>query len=276
MERKSNKTELTEVVDSAVDLTHPDQLIKLGWGDVQLLSFGEQVSGMISNVNQSDPGRMLEKSPDTIIDQFLSGNSALIVSTDGQVLYHGTIYPNFENGEQELLGYQVGELGTAITRNIFRGRHLGSRGGNIRKELAYKKWGPTILISTNKKSTASWALEHSGIIANDYYQFPYLSYLTCTCENCSERFGHESCQYRRSSADSTPENLIQIYDRSQGVKQMACTLVMNSPADAQIFEDNCRELHTRLGGVPLESGVITVNSMTRAEEFFDTISQQKT
>ena len=172
------------------------------------------------------------------------------------------------------------EFGTAITSKECRGNGVGSEGAAMRNRLVSERWGNMFYgLSTIKINVTAWSWEKVGVKAFNFWEIPYTSYLTCTCTDCSERHGFNSCQFRRGPLASTPNALMDIYDRSKGIKPIDCTVLVSSPDVATEFEENCRELHTQLNGSgelkgkPLVSGEISPSSMMRAGEFFSKVKE---
>ncbi len=116
----------------------------------------------------------------------------------------------------------------------------------------------------------------SGMVPASFWELPYLSYLTCTCENSSERCGYQSCEYRRQPEESTPQKLLTISEGTSNFSKIPCTLVLSDIEMARKFEEKCRNLHSELGenfGVPLTPGAISPDTMNRAGRLFSQISQ---
>jgi hypothetical protein len=269
MEKLSN--EKISKVAGAFRINSPADLGLLGNPEAVLTEIGEQTSHMISIYNAGHPFEMLPKSPGQIISQLKSGESVVIVSVNSPltVLYHGTIYPNFSEKEADFLGFQVVEAGSAITHSDYRnGYGLGTEGAKMRVSLAKRLHPQTICLSTNKQSLTTRVLEHAGMVPVSFWAYPYLSFLTCTCVNCSESAGFTSCIFRRPLLESSPQALLGILDRSQPTGKMPCTLVISSPDLAAAFEDRCRSLHAGFGQKPLFPGRITPKSMIQARDFF--------
>lgn len=234
-------------------VTHSEELL-----DPQRVAHG--VATMIAEYNKVHPFEMLPKTPNIVLDQLDSGLSVVLVSPeDEKVLFHGSLYPNFESGEDEILGYQVVELGSWMVPTKLRGHNLGCDGVAALLELGRRNWDNPLFLSTHKRVAALKVSEHNDLHPVDYIQVPYLSYLTCTCANCSERVGFQSCKFRRRTSEIT------IYEEGK----IDCSMVVSSLSDATIFEDKCRELHKENGGNPLIPGEeITVESMASAHQFF--------
>lgn len=289
MERHFQEPEKLKIVNEATVITEINQLAEDD-SMAQSIAFGlsHQVSEMIKEHNCKNPNEMLPKTPSQIMEQFRTGNSVFMVTYDygngelseGEptVLYHGTTFPNFENGEEKILGMQVVEFGSAIAHPEFRGYGLGTLGADRRSYIAQEKWGPNVLcLSTNKQMITFLALRKgSGMVSASFWDLPYISYLTCTCENSSERCGYQSCEYRRQPADSTSEKLITISEGESMFGKIPCTLVISDLQIARGFEEKCRLLHSEMGeafGNPLTPGMISPETMSRAGAFFGRISE---
>jgi len=172
------------------------------------------------------------------------------------------------------------EWGTAITAKKYRGCGIGSEGARMRNRLVSQRWEDKYYgLSTVKVNVTAWSWEKIGVKAFNFWEIPYTSYLTCTCTDCSERHGFSSCQFRRQPLASTPSALLDIYDRSKGIKPIDCTVLISNPEVAMEFEGNCRKLHTQLNGCgelkgePLVSGEISISSMIRAADFFSKVRE---
>lgn len=240
-------------------VTHSTELL-----DPERVAHG--VSAMIVEYNQAHPFEMLPKTPDIVLQQLDNGLSVVLVSPgDEEILFHGSLYPNFENEEEKLLGYQVIELGSWMVPTKLRGHNLGRDGVAALLELGRKNWDNPLFLSTHKRVAALKVSDRNDLYPIDYTQVPYLSYLTCTCVNCSERVGFQSCKFRRRTLDIT------VYEEGK----IDCTVVVSSLSDAAIFEERCRELHKGMGENPLIPGEqITVESMGRAYHFFDNLKSK--
>lgn len=225
----------------------------------------KQVSEMIGEYNSQHPFEMLPKSPEVIIEQLNRGLSIMMIEQDGildpEILFHGSLYPNFENGEEKALGCQVIECGSWIVNPNHRGRGLGTEGVGKLIDLGRKFWNPTIFLATHKRMAALKVSKNVGLTTVDYKDFPYLAYLTCTCTNCSESYGFEICVFRRK----TPEISIV----GEGGK-IDCSLVISDIVRAEQFEERCRNLHFQIEE-PLKPGEITIDTMNRARRFFEWI-----
>ncbi len=239
-------------------------------GRLDLDYMAVQISRQIAAYNSDHPYEMLPKTPDIITRQFLDGNSIIIAEPDSTVLYHGTYYPNFENDEDQILRFQVVELGTAIAHPEFRnGYGLGVEGSVLRLKKARQTWRHVIALSTNKQVLTTHVLHRAGMQAASFWDYPYLSYLTCTCENSSEACGFESCIFRRSPQESSRRSLDLIYRSPLG--KMPCTLVLSDLRAAREFENICREVDSKLGNKPLETGKISRESMQHSAQFFSRV-----
>lgn len=223
-----------------------------------------RVSDMISEYNAEHPFEMLAKSPDVVLHQLDSGLSVLLVSPDDEkLLFHGSLYPNFENGEDKVLGMQVIEVGSWMVPEESRGHHFGTHGVEALLDLGRKNWVDPLFISTHKRVAALKVSEHNNLQLVDYEDVPYLSYLTCTCTNCSEREGFNHCQFRRST------NGIVIYEEGK----IDCSLVVSDITRALLFEENCRQIHSEFSE-PILPGKITVGSMVSARSLFKYIENK--
>lgn len=289
MERHFQEPEKLKIVSEASVVTDIDQLAEdVSMAESIAFAMSRQVAEMINSHNRKNPNEMLPKTPNQIMEQFRTGNSVFMVTYDygngnlseGEptVLYHGTTFPNFENGEENILGMQIVEFGSAIAHPEFRGYGLGTLGADRRSYIAQEKWGPNVLcLSTNKQMITFLALKKgSGMVPASFWDLPYISYLTCTCENSSERCGYESCEYRRQPEDSTAEKLLTISEGNSMFSKIPCTLVISDTQMARRFEEKCQQLHFEMGpsfGDPLTPGTISPDTMNRASKFFGRISE---
>lgn len=267
---------------TAIALSDYRQWAELGMGEEHLKSVGIQVSEMISVYNASHPNEMLPKSPATVAEQIRSGRSVVVLhreNGDVEVMCHGTIYPAFENREENVLGMQVVEIGSLIVKPDYQGHGLGSMGNLLLLKQISEQMPGSVALATIKQENTAWAFDNAGCLPVSYWEFPYLSYVACTCPHCSETVGHMSCNYRRQPIDSTPENLRQINDRSDRSKKPAkipCTLVVADVEKALKFEDACREQHQRLLGrqVDFVSPATMFESMQEIKAFFGAVARE--
>jgi hypothetical protein len=225
------------------------------------------VSHMVNDYVTDHPSEMLKKEPDVIVDQLSNGLSVIITSFEGnprpKVLFHASLYPNFNSDEELFLGCQVAESGTWITHPDYRGQGIGTQGVEKLVELGKNRWNPLLIISTHKRMPAFKVSTKLGFEDVAYKDFPYTSFLTCTCENCSERAGFQNCIFRRKTSE--------LVVGANG--EIECTLVVSDSDLAMRFEENCRSLHRELGGIPLISGQLNVESFSHAADFFDKVTE---
>lgn len=263
------------MAENLIKLVHPEDIKSYGISDAEFLLMCTQVSAMISRHNEQFPGEMLDKAPQFISDTFHRGESVVVATHDGTVISHGAVYPGFEDGEEEQLGWEFYEFGSAIVNEAYRGQGLGKLTAKLRREklddIAHR---PYLVVSTNKDGETTRTLRHARMGARDFWPNPYSAYLTCTCEKSSERCGHESCIFRRPPEESTPDKLKQIYDRKIRIRHMSCTLVTSKKFDLRSFETNCRKKHKAMGLLPLKPGEISIDTMQRAAEFFNNLKNK--
>lgn len=243
-------------------ITNMEHTVSFGPDGLSVMT--RQVSDMIASYNKANSYEMLPKSAEVILRQFENNLSVMVTTIEGnpapKVLYHGSLYPNFENGEEKLLGCQVAECGSWIVHPDFRGLGVGTLGTKALLDLGRSTWDSVLFLATHKRVSAMRVSEKLGLSSVDYRNFPYLSYLTCTCRNCSESFGFESCSFRKvTSSINVGEN-----------GKVDCTLVVSDPELAIKFENNCRRAHSEIGE-PLRVGEISVESMSMARRFFEWI-----
>ena len=129
---------------------------------------------MIDRYNSEHPNsfEMLPKRPEVILDHFKKGWSVVVVdqNEDGEeALFHGSLYPNFESGEEKVLGCQVVECGSWIVNSKFRGQGLGNLGVKELIRLGNTIWDPVLFIATNKRFPAYKVSERSGLDRHDLF-----------------------------------------------------------------------------------------------------------
>jgi hypothetical protein len=270
-------SEKFRIIDRSVSVTNMTDLSQFGDPEDVLQRISAQVSGQIAEYNSGHPGEMLPKTPESIADQFLSGRSFVILTSeqDPSVLFHATIYQNFNDREQQALGFQVVELGSVITNQEFRSMGLGSRGCRKVVEHVHELNHNTVCLSTVKQELTARVLSQAGMYPASFWEHPYLSYLTCTCTDCSESFGFSSCPFRRSVSQSSPELLQLLTDKSQPLQKIPCSLFISDPDLASGFEAHCRELDKAVTGSYLSPGNISIYSMRQAADFFAKVNQHE-
>jgi hypothetical protein len=265
-----------------------EDLSQVGDPNTLLAQIGIQVSRQIADYNAAHAEtvefssdhqplvvtghEMLPKTPEEIIAQFRARRSQIILTPEGKVIYHGTIYENFSPEIADYFGFQVVEFGTVITHPGFRGHGLGKLG--VQKGLdcvAMENHNP-ISLSTIKRPDMASVFLRVGKRVIPFMDYPYLSYLTCTCENCSESHGFASCPFRRPHDQSTTE-ILRTEINQKPLNPLACTLMISDPNLASRFEARCRELDEDIQGSYLSPGEITVTSMTHAKDFFAKVKQ---
>jgi len=240
--------------------------------DNRILEAAETVSSMIAAYNFGHPHEMLPKSPDVIASQFIDGNSIMLVNEteDGRlsVICHGAMYPNFDRGEDKILGMQIVEMGSVIVHPAYRGQGIGSVGTKMLFDLAFKNWDKVLCLAKVKQVVTARVFDKAAISPVSFWEFPYLSYLTCTCEGSSERCGFDSCCYRRTPEESSQSHFEKILNRDNPIGYMPCTLVVSDKDLAYRFEEVCGNMHNNLLNTSLARGVISGDSMRTADEFF--------
>lgn len=259
--------EQQRIIKESVTITRPKDLVDPG----RILDLCEQVSDQINLYVSSHPDEMLKKTPETIYKQIEKGLSVMLVHQNGghpKMISHATAYEALTEAQSEKLGCQIFEAGSVITHPDFQNQGLGKR---VSSRLAYvieDRCQNPIWLATNKQSRAFLAMTHGADMrGGDFFQFPYLTSLTCTCHNCSENFGHQ-CNYRRPSHLATPQifNSIKV-DPKNG--QMPCTLIVSDTEKARIFEDTCRKLSTTAGIPPVMPGEISIDIMSQIRNFYN-------
>lgn len=291
-ERETHLLPEQELVNNSIIITSVNEALKLGLkgGDVNLLC--EEVSWSIDEYNHEAKSlEMLHKEPDVIFNQLSKGLSCLIAAKDNdgwRMLYHGSIYPVFEQGEERILGTQIVEFGSSITQKNFRqneqGKSFGLGSIGTRTRLAMMRnlfTSPGIELfgmSTVKrlKTGYVWGKKEFDIRPLSFWKHPYTSYLTNTCEAYSERspYNHEYCGVRRSIEDSSDETLRTLFTKKpEENTHLPCTLIATDHDVVERFEDKCQNFHRKLGGIPLTENDISVASYKRADEFFAKVAE---
>lgn len=271
MERKFlPNQEKVHIIESAVSVTSFSDLSFWDNPEAVLRGIGVQVSAQIDQYNLAHPGEMLPQNSEAVSAQFLSGKSYVVLTRDPDplVLFHGTLYENFTKAEQDFLGFQVTEFGSVITNEEFRGMGLGSRCSRLAIDHVKARNHNTICLSTIKQELTARVLSQSGMTPVSFWELPYLSYLTCTCTNCSESHGFSRCQFRRPPILSTPINFDSMLNRDHPPQKTDCTLFVSDPQLAINFESHCRALDLKFTGTSLIPGQISVDSMARAAKLF--------
>jgi len=269
-EKLSPSFEKENIISQAHHVSSMDQLASLGEAGRLLSEIGTQVSSQIDQYNSGHPDEMLPKSPDEIMAQFADNRSFVILSAEknARVLFHGTVYRNFTPGQQDAWGFQVVEFGSVITHPDFRSLGLGSYGCRSVVDHVKKENHNTICLSTVKQENTLRVMSRAGLSPVSYWKYPHLSFLTCTCDNCSERHGFSACPFRRTPKASTPPRLLQLMDKSTPLGKIPCTLMLSDLYLADLFENRCRELSRRFQLPQLEPGVISPGSMLMAQALF--------
>lgn len=201
---------------------------------------------------------MLPKEPEDIMLQYLTGQS-LVLEHDGEIVFHATGYENLSSEQVIGLGFQVVELGSWIA--LLRGQGVGKFGAVKLLERNQKIFGKEVIfLATHKRMNALNISKHDLHFKEVLYEdYPYLAYLTCTCDNCSETYGFQSCPFRSRQLENIPDEKGKI----------DCTLVISSVEKANEFEKKCREESEKLGLPVLEPGEkITTERMKIAKELF--------
>jgi len=257
-------------------LSSIEQWYELGLTDEQLDGACHTVSDMVRVYVTGHNGEMLLKDSGQIKRQFLSGDSVMLVDHRGHgisVIGHGTNYINFESGEDKLLGMQVTEIGTVIVDEKYRGRGFGKLGVKHLAEMALNGYGNVLRLATVKQAVTARVFKDAGIIPVSFYTYPYLSYLTCTCENSSERCGFASCGHRRPAESSGEEHFAEALSPLKHLGKIPCTLVLSDLELAERFEATCADLHQNFGGTPLVPGRINPDTFRDAEYFFSKVRE---
>jgi len=223
------------------------------------------ISGAINSYIAEVGPEMLPKTPEQIMKQAQTGQSVVLVDGNDNVMFHATGYENLSSRQLSVLGFQVVEFGSWVA--TIRGQKIGVTGAIELLNRSNEIFGENaIFLATHKRINALNISLHDLHFDQVLYEdFPYLTYLTCTCENCSESFGFHSCPFRFKEVNSTP-------DRKGKID---CTLVISSVENATGFESGCRKASEKLGIDVLKPGErITTERMQIAKSFFDKIGEE--
>ena len=277
-------TKEKELADQSIVITSVDEALSKGLNDEDIQLLAEEVSHSIGEYNHNHSSEMLPKPASVIYEQLQKGLSCIIAVYDTtpeenrwRFLHHASIYPVFEDGEDKILGTQIVEFGSAITHKNFSGLGLHTKGTEMRLKMMERfrtKDVGVFGISTVKRVVTGHTWNKFGVNPVSFWDHPYTSFLTNTCEGTSERYGHKSCDFRRSPKDSDPEILRSVFTKVGDNQYLPCTLLVSDHDALERFEQRCRELHAKLGRVPLLKNDINVQSYKRAQEFFDQIKKR--
>lgn len=275
MEKLHPNLELLRHLDEAVVITRADQLPSLEVAR----RLSTQASNLITQYDRIRPHEMLRKPPGVLYDQFIAGDSIFIIHQNGgdpQVLFHATYYPSFTPRELAILKYQVVEIGSVIAHPNYRGLGLGKKGSDRLVYLLTERWnGDVIWLATNKQIDAFKSLHHGAKLEGvDFYSHPCLSWLTCTCDNCSERVGFSHCPFRRPADQATPEHFSALLQDPASAGSMECTLIISDSVKAAEFESHCRMVAAKYGLELPPTGVITPQSMHQIGKFFTQVTER--
>lgn len=219
-------------------------------------------SGIREYITEVGP-EMLPKKPEDIMTQYGTGQS-LVLEHNGKIVFHATGYENLNNEQVSGLGFQVVELGSWIA--MLRGQGVGKFGAVELLKRNKEVFGDDVIFLATHKRMNALNISKNDLKFHEvlYEDFPYLAYLTCTCDNCSESYGFQSCPFRSKQIGNIPDKKGKI----------DCTLVISSVEKANEFEKRCREESGKLGLPVLEPGEkITPDRMKIAKELFDRMKQ---
>ncbi len=167
--------------------------IELGQFELPLPEDFDFVSLMIEGHNFNHPDEMLPKKPNELIEIYQQGLS-VILKKNGQVLGHAALWPLLKNANGEL---QVAEFGSWIVNPNFRHRRING--------LTVGEYTATTLleevnigtIATVKRANSFQGLRKIGFEPLDFYQFPFITSLTCVCSGKAEHLTKNVCSDRR-------------------------------------------------------------------------------
>jgi hypothetical protein len=241
----------------------------------RLLQQASQVSGWIGKYNQAvGSTEILPKTPETILASLDTNEACLITGEDGEAMAYGAIYPLIDEVVAKRLGFLPVEIGSMITDSEAQGNGFGSQVARETRKLAEGMSGDLELVAlaTIKRPVTIKALEKAGIVAVNFFNSPYLSFLTCVCDS-GEQNGR-ACQYRREENQASKDQLIQITDAEHLDENTSvpCTLIAEQGL-VEKFEARCRKLHFEFMGESINSGDISVDSFNRIGEFFNQLNQ---
>lgn len=251
-----------------------------GASDRDILRISTQISTAVNLYNDSHPSEMLRKTPESIVEQFELGRSCIIAVRERngwEFGYHGSIYPMFENGEERITGTQLVELGTDITNERYRGQGLGQLGLQTRLQMLdqWRQPGVSVFgLATVKRLVTGYVYGKMDAHPVSYWDHPYVAYLTDTCENSSERYGHQNCEYRRQPGDSNRESLKDLFHQIGTNAYIPCTVVVTDRQQAREFDDKMRGLHQAWLGQSIPVGTISQDAYHSIGQFYDEVARR--
>lgn len=260
----------------------PESISRSGVSTAELHHIAQEVADAVNLYIEDHPSEMLRKTPENILEQLFLGRTCLIAVREGsrwEFGYHGSMYPMFENGEENITGTQIVELGTDITNARYRGQGLGQLGLQTRLQMLEQWQTPHVSVfglATVKRMVTGYVYGKMNVHPVSYYDHPYVAFLTDTCENSSERFGHESCEFRRQPNESTRESLQGLFQQIGANAYIPCTVVVTNQEQARHFDDRMRTLHQAWLCENIPQGEISREAYQSIEAFYFELTRRST
>lgn len=249
-----------------------------------------QVSGMIDQYNGEtreeyrvvhgrypETDEMLPKSPAELMHQLELGESVYIIERgeDGSIMaqHHSSLYELLPLSLAGRLGYQLFELGSAITRRESRGSGYGKQGADLRMGTMYAygaRHGVEVAaVTTVKRELTRHVWETRGARVLPFHDYTFAASQTCSCPRVSEQFHATPCGFRRPRDLSLGEHAIPLhFPRGSVNVEMPCTLMSPDADILQRFEKRCRRLYKHLYGHDMPEGEIDQQIFRSASEMF--------
>lgn len=240
----------------------------------EIITPAEQVSNWIATYNQVvGSTEILPKTPETI-ENSLEQNEACLITVEDKPMAYGAIYPLLDEKVSDQIGIMPVEIGSMISDPDNRGNGYGSQVARETRRLAEDNF-PNITVlplATIKRPVTVKALQKANINAVNFYDYPYLAYLTCVCDSGEQN--QQNCRYRRPEEVSEPQDLIQIVEVINLEENLVipCTFITDSDLAAD-FEQKCQTLHQQLSGESVGPGNISVESFELMRQFFEKLNQ---
>lgn len=255
-------------------LQHPEQLT-----DEEILSTVYGVTEAVYTQNLQKQGSMYVRTPEQYIKLFREGIVTYLRVPSGEFAYFAGSEPVLSPKQVEALGCQLMEVGNCITNPNLTQNGFGSIGNYVHSKNIFEKSGPNTL-SYFVSETGYMAVAHKkgvelsghhGSHAVSAHEFPYIATQTCKWSAKGLDESHNCNVRRRSSQQSTREELEKIYEHRIG--EMPCTLVVSDVNMAVRFQERSRQLHYELLGedpVVLKPGEeLTVDHILRIDNFYE-------
>lgn len=236
----------------------------------------------IAHGHYPDTDEMLPKSPADLFHQLELGESVYIVErhADGTLhtQHHSSLYELLSIDVARRIGYQLFELGSAITRKASRGSGYGQQGADLRMGTMYayaaRHGIEAVAVTTVKRALTRHVWETRGAKILPFHDFTFAASQTCSCPNVSEQFHATPCEFRRPRALSVGKYAIPlVFSRGSNNYEMPCTLMSPDADELLKFEIRCRRLYRHLYGEDVQLGLINQPTFHRASEMFARIER---